>query len=295
MNDHIIRGLSVSGGIRTLVCSVADTAQEICLLHGASATVSVALGRGLAGGSLMGALLKPGQRLALKFEGNGPLRKMIIESDSHGALRAAVANPAAEAAPVGGKWNVAGVIGRAGFLTVSKDLGLGGEPYHGVVQLQSSEIGDDLAYYLADSEQIPSAVGLGAALDETGRIAECGGFLVQALPGVDEKELETVMGNISSLPPLTEILRDSGPQGLLGLIFERMQFTRLETREPFFRCGCSREKVERALFSFGHDELRDMINREKEADVTCEFCRRTYHFDSLELERIAETAKTSQL
>ncbi len=163
-----------------------------------------------------------------------------------------------------------------------------------MVQLRSSEIGDDLAYYLADSEQTPSAVGLGAALDERGRIAECGGFLVQALPGADERELETVMGNIASLPPLTEVLRDRGPQGLMELLFDTVKFTSLETRQAFFRCGCSREKVERALFSFGHDGLRDMMDREKGADVTCEFCRRTYRFDALELKRMAEAVKPSK-
>jgi molecular chaperone Hsp33 len=289
MGDHIIRGLSVSGGIRVLACSATELAREICLLHGASATVSIALGRGLAGGALMGALLKSGQRLALKFEASGPLRKMIIEADSDGAVRASAANPTAEAEPLEGRWNVPGVLGRAGFLTVSKDLGLGGTPYLGVVQLFSSEIGDDLAYYLTDSEQTPTAVGLSAALDETGRISECGGFLVQALPNVDESKLETIMANIASLPPLPSILREGGPQKLLELLFNTVAYRLLETREIFFRCGCSREKVERALLSFGLDELRDMCTREKGAEVTCEFCRQAYHFDVAELEKLINT------
>jgi molecular chaperone Hsp33 len=290
MKDHIIRALSVTGGVRALVCSGAALAREICLLHGASATVSIALGRGLAGGALMGALLKSGQRLALKFEANGPLRKMIIEADSDGAVRASVANPTAEAEPREGRWNVPDVLGRAGFLTVSKDLGLGGEPYHGLVQLRSSEIGDDLAYYLADSEQTPSAVGLSAALDETGQIAVCGGFLVQALPNADESMLETVMANIASLPPLASLLREGDPQKLLEQLFDSITYTRLETRDIFFRCGCTREKVERALVSFGPHELRDMSTRDKGAEVTCEFCRQVYHFDAGELEKMGEAA-----
>jgi molecular chaperone Hsp33 len=290
MGDHIIRSLSVSGGIRILVCDVALLTREICRLHGASPTVSIALGRGLAGGSLMGALLKPGQRLGLKFEANGPLRKMIVEADSDGAVRASVANPAAEAEPLAGRWNVAGVLGRAGFLTVSKDLGLGGLPYQGTVQLCSSEIGDDLAYYLADSEQTPSAVGLGAALAEDGLVSVCGGFLVQALPGVDEAERDRVMDNIASLPPLSSLLREGGPQKLLELLFDSVAYTRLETRELFFRCGCGRGKVERALLSLGGAELRDMGTREGEARVTCEFCRQGYRFDGDELEKLAKTA-----
>lgn len=293
MGDHIIRSLSVSGGIRILVCDVALLTREICRLHGASPTVSIALGRGLAGGALMGALLKPGQRLGLKFEANGPLRKMIVEADSDGAVRASVANPAAEAEPLAGRWNVAEVLGRAGFLTVSKDLGLGGQPYQGTVQLCSSEIGDDLAYYMADSEQTPSAVGLGAALDESGLISVSGGFLVQALPGVDEAERDRVTDNIASLPPLSSLLREGGPQKLLELLFDSVAYTRLETREVFFRCGCGREKVERALLSLGGAELRDMVAREGEARVTCEFCRQSYRFDVDELETLAKTAGNS--
>lgn len=290
MGDHIIRSLSVSGGIRILVCDVALLTREICRLHGASPTVSIALGRGLAGGALMGALLKPGQRLGLKFEANGPLRKMIVEADSDGAVRASVANPTAEAEPLEGRWNVAGVLGRAGFLAVSKDLGLGGQPYQGTVQLCSSEIGDDLAYYLADSEQTPSAVGLGATLDGDGLISVCGGFLVQALPGVDEAERDRVMDNIASLPPLSSLLREGGPQKLLELLFDSVAYTCLETREVFFRCGCGREKVERALLSLGGAELRDMGTTEGEARVTCEFCRQGYRFDGDELEKLAKTA-----
>lgn len=290
MNDRIVRALSRSGGIRVLVCTSAELAQDVCALHGASATVSIVLGRGLSGGALMGALLKPGQRVALKFEGNGPLGRMIVEADSDGAVRASAANPAAEAEPLEGRWNVPGVLGRAGFLTVSKDLGLGGEPYHGMVQLRSSEIGDDLAYYLTDSEQVPSAVGLGASLDETGHMAACGGFLVQALPHADDAEIEQVMANIAVLPALSTVLQEGGPERLLQLLFDSVAYTLLETREIFFRCGCSREKVERALLSFGPDELRDMIVRENGTRVTCEFCRQGYSFERAELERLAERA-----
>ena len=293
MSDNIVRALSVSGGIRVLVCSAAELAREICSLHGASATASIALGRGLAGGALMGALLKPGQRVALKFEANGPMRKMIIEADSDGAVRAGVGNPAAEAEPLEGRWNVAGVLGRAGFLTVSKDLGLGNEPYHGMVQLRSSEIGDDLAYYLTTSEQVPSAVGLCAALDGTGRISECGGFLVQALPNADDTEIEVVMANIATLPPLSSLLKQGGPELLLERLFDSQAYTLLETRDIFFRCGCTREKVERALLSFGADELREMCIKDKGAEVSCEFCRRNYRFEAADLERLAGQSSSS--
>jgi molecular chaperone Hsp33 len=287
MNDHIVRALSSAGSIRILTCSVNNLAHEICVLQQASSTASIALGRGLAGGALMGALLKPGQRVAMKFEGNGPLRKMIIEADDDGAVRGCAGNPSAEAEPIDGRWNVPGVLGRAGFLTVTKDIGMGGEPYHGMVQLRSSEIGDDLAYYLTDSEQIPSAIGLGAALDTDGHISTCGGFLVQALPKVGDHEIEAIMANIATLPPLADMLQTGGPEALLGQLFGDIPYTLLESHNLFFRCGCNQEKVERALLSFDTYELRDMIEKDGGAEVTCEFCRQSYSFGISDLERLS--------
>lgn len=290
MSDRMVRALCLSGGIRFLACDASAMAREICLLQETSATASIAMGRGLAGGALLGALLKSGQRIALKFEGNGPLRKLLIEADSEGAVCGCAGNPAAEVEPLGGKWNVAGLIGKAGFLTVSKDIGVGGQPYQGLVQLVSSEIGDDLAYYLTESEQTPSAVGLGAALDENGHIAVCGGFLVQALPKADPSELEKIMERISSAPPLSSMLTEGGPEGVLQHIFGDIPYTVLETHEIFFSCGCSQEKVERALITMGEKELNDMQANDDGAVVTCEFCRKTYRFDRESLGQLISRA-----
>jgi molecular chaperone Hsp33 len=286
MADQIVRALCLSGGIRILVCNASVLAREICSLQQTSATASIALSRGLAGGALMGALLKEGQRTALKFEGNGPLRKMIIEADSDGAVRGCVGNPGADLEAVNEKWNVAGLIGRAGFLTVSKDLGVGGRPYQGVVQLVSSEVGEDLAYYLADSEQTPSAVGLGATLSEDGLIAVCGGFLVQALPKADDGEIETIMARIAELPALSGLLEDGGAEGVIRELFGDIPYTILESHEIFFRCGCGVEKVEQALLTLGIEALRDMRTKENGAEVSCEFCRKAYHLGVAELDAL---------
>lgn len=286
MADQIVRAICLSGGIRILVCNASVLAREICALQQTSATASIALSRGVAGGALMGALLKDGQRTALKFEGNGPLRKMIIEADDDGAVRGCVGNPGADLEAVNGKWNVAGLIGRAGFLTVSKDLGVGGRPYQGVVQLVSSEVGEDLAYYLTDSEQTPSAVGLGATLTEDGLIEVCGGFLVQALPKADDGEIETIMARIARLPALSGLLEDGGAEGVIRELFGDIPYTILESHEIFFRCGCGVEKVERALLTLGGDALRDMRSKENGAEVSCEFCRKAYHLGAAELDAL---------
>ncbi|MDD2850917.1 MAG: Hsp33 family molecular chaperone HslO [Desulfuromonadaceae bacterium] len=280
MADQMVRALCLSGGVRILACNAAELARDICTLQQTSATASITLARGLAGGALMGALLKTGQRTALKFEGNGPLRKMIIEADSDGAVRGCVGNPTADLEPVAGKWNVAGLIGKAGFLTVSKDLGSGGQPYQGVVQLVSSEVGEDLAYYLADSEQTPSAVGLAATLAEDGSVIVCGGFLVQTLPKADDGLIENILARIAGIPSLSGLLGEKGAAGVVAELFGDVPYTILETHDIFFRCGCSREKVERALLTLGAEELQDMREKESGAEVTCEFCRTGYQFDA---------------
>jgi molecular chaperone Hsp33 len=286
MQDHYIRAISVSGGIRMLVCSTSKLAGHICSMQGTSPTATVALGRGLAAGALMGGLLKGGQSVALKFEGNGPLGKMIIEAEGDGAVRGYVANPLAEAEPVEGRWNVPGVLGRAGFLTVAKDDGRGKEPYRGMVQLKSSEIGDDLAAYLAESEQTPSAVGVAVSLAIGGTIAVCGGFLVQALPRADDSEIDAVMAHIRRIEQLSTLLAESGTDGVLATLMGDIPYNSLETRELFFRCGCSRSKVEQALYSLGSAGLKEIRENEGFAEVTCEFCRQKYRFDKEELKRI---------
>lgn len=280
MHDHTARAMAAKGKIRAVACVTTRLANDISFLQGASPAVSMALGRALSGVALMGSILKQGQRLAIKFEGTGPMRKLIAEADWDGALRATVAVPEAMAE------SVPDLLGRAGFLTVTKDLGLK-EPYSGTVQLITSEIGEDLAYYLTDSEQIPSAVGLGVSLAENGRLAVSGGFMIQSLPPSDETAVERIMTAIASLPPLTVLMKEGKtPQELLELLLEGVDHHSLESTDLFFRCGCSREKVERALLTLGTSELERMITEQDEAEVSCEFCKQQYRFERSELETL---------
>lgn len=283
MTDHIARAMAVKGKIRAVACVTTKLANDISFLQGASPAVTVALGRAISGAALMGSVLKQGQRLAIKFEGNGPMQKLIAEADWDGALRATVAAPEAMAE------SVPALLGKAGFLTVTKDLGLK-EPYRGTVQLVSSEIGEDLAYYLTDSEQIPSAVGLASCLSEDGQLAISGGFLIQSLPPSDEVAVERIMASIGTLPPLTTLLKDgTTPRQLLDILLEGVEHHPLESTELFFRCGCSRDKVERALLSLGKTELERMIEEQGEAAVTCEFCKQQYRFERSELEALSRS------
>lgn len=291
MSDYLVRVISKSGGVRALACITTGAVREACDRHGALPTAAVALGRALTGGALMGALLKTGQRVALRFEGNGPLKKILVEAESTGAVRGYVGNPALDLPPVNGKYDIQGALGRAGFLTVTKDLGMK-EPYRGVVQLYRSEIGEDLAYYLTESEQIPSAVGLGVSVDADGSVAAAGGFLIQSIPPGDPEAVERLMAQIEQLPSLTELLRRKTPEELLDILFTGTPYQVLEKREVAFACSCSTGRIERVLLSLGRKELQDLLAEQGGAEVACEFCRKRYLFSAKELEAlIAETAE----
>lgn len=280
MHDHRARAMAVKGRIRAVACVTTQLTNDICFLQETSPIVSIALGRALSGAALLGSTLKQGQRLALKFEGNGPMNKVIAETDWDGALRGTVANPGAMAD------SVPAALGRAGFLTVTKDLRLK-EPYSGMVQLSTSEIAEDIAYYLTDSEQIPSAVGLSVSLAPDGQVAAAGGFLIQSLPPSDEAAVEAVMAAIEKMPPLGALLaKGTTPEELLELLLAGVEHHPLESNDLFFRCGCDRQKVERAVLSVGKDEVRKMIEQDGGAEVVCEFCKQQYRFDRSELESI---------
>jgi molecular chaperone Hsp33 len=290
VSDYLVRLITGAGTIRALACVSTDLVGEACRRHGTYPTASAALGRALTGAALMGALLKTGQRVALKFEGNGPLRKVIAEAESDGVVRGYVAEPAVHLPEKEGKLDVGGALGRAGFLTVVKDLGLK-EPYRGMVQLFTSEIAEDLAYYLTTSEQVPSAVGLGVFVEPDNSVAAAGGFLIQSLPPGDEEAVERLMERIGAMPPVTDFLRQGqSPEQLLEYLFAGIPCTILEKRALAFCCSCSRERLERVLISLGPAELQEMLEQQGEAEITCEFCREVYLFRREELERLlAET------
>jgi molecular chaperone Hsp33 len=286
MTDYLVRIITESGNIRALACVTTDLVNEACRRHATQPTASAALGRALTGGALMGALLKTGQRVALRFEGNGPLGKILVEAESNGAVRGRVGNPDVLLLTSGGKLDVASALGRAGFLTVTKDLGMK-EPYRGMVQLMSSEIAEDLALYLTESEQTPSAVGLGVFVETDNRVSAAGGFLIQSLPPGNKEEVDRLMDRIGKLPPITSLLREGrSPEEILGLLFEGIPYRILEKRALAFQCTCSREKIERALVSLGKEELADMASREEETEVTCEFCRQVYRLGREDMERL---------
>jgi molecular chaperone Hsp33 len=293
MADYLVRSLGDKTNIIGLACVTTGLVHETSQLHGTSRTASAALGRALTGGLLMGALLKRRQRIALKFEGNGPLKKIIVEADNEGTVRGFVAVPGADVPSKDGKLDVSALLGNEGTLTVAKDLGLK-ESYRGIVKLHTGEIAEDIAYYFLESEQIPSAVGLGVFVEPDGKVSAAGGFLIQAIPPVEEGLVDRIIKNIQEIPFVTHMIREGKtPEDLLARIFSEIPYHVLGKQELSFRCTCSKERVERALIALGSDELQKFIAGQEETDVTCEYCRTNYRFVRKDLEDLRQHASPS--
>jgi len=295
MADYLVRAICHKVNVIGLSCITTNLVDEARRIHRASRTACAALGRALTGGLLMGALLKRGQRVGLKFEGSGPLRKIIVEADYEGAVRGFVGVPDAELTLRDENLNVSGALGSEGFLTVIKDLGLK-EPYKGIIKFRSGEIAEDIAYYFAESEQIPSAVGLGVFVEPDGRVSAAGGLLIQALPPTEEQLVDQLIENIRKIPTVTEFVRrGKKPEDMLGEIFSGIPYHMVGKRNLFLRCACSKERVEKVIIALGSDELQKIIDEKGEIDVTCEFCRTSYHFTREELEDLwLESARCAE-
>lgn len=283
--DHIVRVLAKEAGVLAMACSARSIVQEAARRHSASPVATAALGYGLSAAALMGSLLKVQQSIAIKVEGNGPLQKMVVESDSYGRLRGYVANPEWSAAGPVTAVDVAGAVGRLGLLTVVKDLGVK-NLYESVVPLQTGELDKDLMYYLMQSEQILSLLELGAELDADGRIAAAGGFLLQAVPGHDTAILEQLVERTEDLPPIERMLAEGDtPADVLGEIFGDVSYEILETRPIAFHCSCSRERSLQALRLLDREDLLTLI-AEGEAVIDCHFCHERYVFGRSVLEDV---------
>ena len=287
MSDHLVRLITQDGTLRAVAADTSLLAEECRRRQQTDPTATVALGRVVTAAALLGSLLKGAQRLALIIEGNGPLRQLSAESDAYGNLRATLKEPVAGLPPKADRFDVAGAIGRAGFLQVVKDLGLR-EPYRGMVQLVSSEVAEDLAWYLTHSEQVPSSVGLGVTLGPEAEVKAAGGFLVQAMPGCDEELLARVEERIRLLPPVSTLLaKGESPEQIVARLFEGIPYTVQLRTELAYRCTCRREQVRAMLASLDQGDLQELAEEGEEVTVTCEFCKEPYRFSAAEVGELA--------
>ena len=288
MSDQLIRAISQDGLIKVSAVSTRDLTERARQIHKTLPVATAALGRLLAGASMMGnALKEEAASLTLQIKGGGPLGTLLAVSDHEGNVRGTVENPAVDI-PLreDGKLDVGTAVGNQGTLTVIRDLRMK-EPYVGSVGLLWGEIAEDIALYFVESEQIPTACGLGVLVDRDQSVLSAGGYLVQLLPGAGEETAEQLEASLRSAAPVTELLKaDPDPEALLRAALPGLPLEVLEKRPIGYRCDCSRERMERALVSLGREELRSMIDEQGGAELSCRFCGNVQAFSKEELEAL---------
>jgi molecular chaperone Hsp33 len=297
--NYLVRATALDDRVRAFALNATDVVAELRDRHDTGPVVTAALGRTAMGSLLLAAaaLKEPEQVLTVEVKGNGPAGLILATANGAGEVRGLVSRPHAdvELASAGrpdGKLDVRSVVGTEGFLSVTRNLGMR-DTYQGMVELRSGEIGEDLAYYLVQSEQIPSAIGVGVLATPDNLVAAAGGYMVQLLPGLSEEEIAVIERRISALPHPTRLLREgTSPEGILGRIFPE-GFTELDRYPVRFACPCSRERFEAGIVSLGAEEVRRIIEEEDApyTEAVCHFCNETYRFSPDEMREILEAAR----
>lgn len=292
MNDYIIRAIAANDQIRAFAAVTTETVEEARKDHNTSPVATAALGRLLTAGAMMGTMMKGDKDiLTLQIKAGGPLEGITVTADSKGRVKGYVGNPnVCIPANSKGKLDVAGAVG-VGFMNVIKDMGLK-EPYVGQVALQTSEIAEDLTYYFATSEQVPSAVGLGVLMNKDNTVRQAGGFIVQLMPFAEESTIVKLEENVQKITSVTSLLEEGHtPESLLEKVLDGFDMEINEKIPTEFYCNCSRERVEKALISIGRKELNEMIQEGKPIEMNCHFCNHNYEFTVEELKEILRKCK----
>lgn len=292
MNDYIIRAIAANDQIRAFAAVTTETVEEARKDHNTSPVATAALGRLLTAGAMMGIMMKGDKDiLTLQIKAGGPLEGITVTADSKGRVKGYVGNPnVCIPANSKGKLDVAGAVG-VGFMNVIKDMGLK-EPYVGQVALQTSEIAEDLTYYFATSEQVPSAVGLGVLMNKDNTVRQAGGFIVQLMPFAEESTIAKLEENVQKITSVTSLLEEGHtPESLLEKVLDGFDMEINEKIPTEFYCNCSRERVEKALISIGRKELNEMIQEGKPIEMNCHFCNHNYEFTVEELKEILRKCK----
>ena len=292
MSDYIVRATAGNGSIRAFAATTRDLVQHAREVHHTSPVASAALGRMLTAAAMMGSMLKGDKDiLTLQVRGEGPLQGIVVTSDSKAQVKGYVFNPSVEIPDlIPGKLNVSGAIG-AGHLSVIKDIGMR-EPYAGKIELVTGEIAEDLTYYFAQSEQTPSAIGLGVLVETDTSIRRAGGFIIQLLPDATDEMIDKLEKKLATIPYVSDLL-DMGqtPEGILEMILGDFDLKIMGTIPTAFYCNCTRERVEKALISIGKEELEKIIREDKKANLHCHFCSKEYDFNEEQLVALLEEAK----
>ena len=288
MSDQLIRAISKDGFVKATAVSTRGLTERCRQIHKTLPVATAAMGRALAACSMMGNALKgEGTSVTLQIKGGGPLGTILVVSDHEGNVRGHLDNPAVDL-PLrpDGKLDVGAAVGAEGTLTVIRDLNMK-EPYVGSVALLGGEIAEDLAAYFVESEQIPTACGLGVLVDRDQSVLAAGGYLIQLLPGAPEDVITRVEGSVLAAGPVTGLLRENpDPEAMLRTALSDFELDILEKSPVEYRCYCSRERMERALISLGPEELEAILDEQGQAELTCRFCDSVQRFSQEDLESL---------
>lgn len=292
MKDYIVRATAANAQIRAFAITSRELVEKARSIHDTSPVITAGLGRFLTAAAMMGSMLK-GEKdmLTMQIHCDGPVRGLTVNADAHANVKGAALEPQVILPPNAlGKLDVGGAIG-TGILSVIKDMGLK-EPYVGQTQIQTGEIAEDLTYYFATSEQIPSAVGLGVLMNKDNTVRRAGGFIIQLMPFAEDTTISVLEKKLKTMDSVTNIL-DAGntPEQLLEILLGDLELQINDTIPAQYLCDCSRERVERAIISIGKKDIQEMINDAKPVEVSCQFCDKIYNFEVDDLKEMLKSAK----
>lgn len=284
MSDYLVKALAYEGFVRAYAVNATETVAKAQRRHDTWNTASAALGRTLVGGLMLGATLKGEDRLTVKIDGDGPAGAIVVDSNGKGEVKGYIKNPHISL-PLNeiGKIDVRGAVGTEGMFTVIKDLGLK-EPFSGQTPIVSGEIGEDFTYYLAVSEQIPSAVGVSVLVDTDDSIKTAGGFMIQIMPGASDEIIDQIEARLKETARISTLL-DEGqtPEEILENLLATDDVFFLETMPVQFKCDCSKEKFASAIITLGAEQIQELIDQDHGAEAVCAFCNNKYQYSEEDL------------
>ncbi len=294
MSDYIVRATAANNQIRAFACTTRDLVEEARVAHNTSPVATAALGRLLSAGSMMGSMMK-GEKdiLTLQIKCSGPIGGITVTADAKADVKGYVVHPEVMLPPNSkGKLDVGKAID-LGVLSVIKDMGLK-EPYVGQTHLVSGEIAEDLTYYFATSEQVPSSVALGVLMNKDNTVRRAGGFIIQLLPFAEEEVISKLEKKIEEITSITALLdQEMSPEQILDYVLGDFGVEIMDKVPTRFHCNCSKERVEKAIVSIGRKDIQEMIDDGKPIEVNCHFCNQSYEFTVKELKDIIKRSKTS--